>query len=89
MSRVLTRAEQTVGDRASRDEVAARLAALTPRERQVTERVLAGEPTKAIAFQLGISERTVEHHRHGAMHKMGAKSLAMLIRLMTPAMGTP
>ena len=89
MSRVLTRAEQTVGDRASRDEMAARLAALTPRERQVTERVLAGEPTKAIAFQLGISERTVEHHRHGAMHKMGAKSLAMLIRLMTPAMGTP
>jgi len=81
MSRVLTRAEQTVGDRASRDEMAARLAALTPRERQVTERVLAGEPTKAIAFQLGISERTSKFHQSNLLVKLGAESRLDLMRL--------
>src|SRR5215472_14177842 len=87
VSRVLTRVERTADDRESRESVAARLTTLTPRERQVMDRVLAGQPTKSIAAELGISERTVEHHRHGAMRKLGEKSLARLIRLVTPVIG--
>jgi len=54
---VLTRVEQTTGDRESREAVASRLAALTPRERQVMDRMLAEQPTKSIAVELEISER--------------------------------
>jgi two-component system response regulator FixJ len=59
---------------------AARLALLTPREREVLLGLLAGLPNKSIAYDLAISPRTVEIHRARIMDKMGARSLSELIR---------
>lgn len=71
---------QTPGDREERDVLDARLGALTQRERQVLKRILDGDPNKNIAADLGISIRTVEHHREHVMRKMAAKSVAALVR---------
>lgn len=71
----------TARDAVSSDFVTRR-ASLTPREREVMERVVRGELNKNIAADLGISERTTEHHRQSVMRKMGAKSLAALVRLV-------
>jgi two-component system response regulator FixJ len=54
---------------------------LTQRERQIFEQVAEGHANKAIAFDLGISERTVEVHRSQVMKKLGVKTLAQLVRL--------
>lgn len=62
-----------------------RLARLTARQREVMLRVLAGEPTKNIAADLGIGMRTVETHRAEIMHRTGAKSLPALARLVLAA----
>ncbi|MHB1103338.1 MAG: response regulator FixJ [Devosia sp.] len=59
-----------------------RLASLSEREAQVLKRVVAGLPNKTIAFDLGISPRTVEVYRAGLMGKMQAKSLAELVRMV-------
>ena len=59
----------------------ARAASLTPREREVLERVAAGQANKRVAIDLGVSERTVEIHRSHLMKKMGARHLADLVRL--------
>jgi two-component system response regulator FixJ len=61
--------------------VAARLASLSERERQVLEGVVSGHPNKTIATDLGISPRTVEVYRAKLMTKMQAKSLSELIRM--------
>jgi two-component system response regulator FixJ len=58
---------------------------LSPREREVLEGLLAGLPNKSIAYDLGISPRTVEIHRARVMDKMGARSLSELIRLALAA----
>jgi len=58
-----------------------RMAALTPREREVFELVAAGEPNKVIARHLGISFRTVELHRAHIVEKLHARSLSDLIRM--------
>jgi two-component system CheB/CheR fusion protein len=55
--------------------------ALTPREREIMEMVLAGYPSKNIAADLGVSQRTVENHRASIMKKTGSKSLPVLARL--------
>ena len=52
------------------------------RERQVLDGVVAGQPNKTIAFELGISPRTVEVYRAGLMGKMQAKSLPELVRMV-------
>lgn len=62
-----------------------RIAALTPRECEVARAVAGGKQNKAIAFDLGISQKTVEIHRHNAMTKLGASTAADLARLLTLA----
>jgi two-component system response regulator FixJ len=57
------------------------LAALSNRERQVLERLVAGKPNKVIAFDLEISPRTVEIYRANVMTKMTANSLSDLVRM--------
>lgn len=66
---------------ARRAEVLHRLESLTPRERQVMDLVVEGTANKVIAIDLGLSERTVEIHRAKVMEKMGARSVAHLVRL--------
>ena len=58
-----------------------RLASLTLRERQVFDGLIAGQPNKAIARDLGSSPRTVEVQRARVMEKMGAHSLPELVRM--------
>jgi len=62
-------------------EAQERYATLTPREREVFHLVVAGMPNKQIARQLAVTEQTVKVHRSRAMAKMGAGSLAELVRL--------
>jgi len=65
---------------AQREQVARHLAALSPRERQVLDKVIAGKQNKVIADELNISGKTVEAHRARVMDKMQARNLAELIR---------
>jgi FixJ family two-component response regulator len=58
-----------------------KLKSLTEREQEVFERVADGKMNKVIATDLGISERTVEVHRGQMMKKLGAKTLARLVRI--------
>jgi len=66
---------------ARRAEVLHRLESLTPRERQVMDLVVDGAANKVIAIDLDLSERTVEIHRAKVMEKMGARSVAHLVKL--------
>lgn len=61
---------------------AARLAALSPREREVLTLLVEGRMNKAIAAELGISAKTVEDHRASIMRKMQVRSIAELVRLV-------
>ena len=58
-----------------------RFESLTPREREVFQLVTDGKANKVMAGDLGVSQRTVEIHRARVMEKMGAKSLAQLVRM--------
>jgi two-component system CheB/CheR fusion protein len=64
-----------------RENAAKHIAGLTPRQREIMQLVLAGHPSKNIAADLGISQRTVENHRAAIMKKTGSKSLPELARL--------
>ena len=67
--------------RRARVELRNRLVRLTPREKQVFERIAGGQANKAVAIDFGISERTVEIHRSRVMKKMQARNLADLVRM--------
>lgn len=62
-------------------EIIRRIESLTPREREIMDRMIAGQANKVIAIELDISQRTVEIHRSRVMHKMGTHSLAHLVRM--------
>jgi two-component system CheB/CheR fusion protein len=68
-----------------RQSAADHMADLTARQREIMDRVLAGQPSKVIATALGISQRTVENHRAAIMKKTGCKSLPALARLALAA----
>jgi len=63
-------------------QVASRLATLTERENDVLKCLVSGKQNKQIAFDLGISPRTVEIHRSRVMRKMSVSSLSQLVRIM-------
>jgi two-component system, chemotaxis family, CheB/CheR fusion protein len=68
-----------------RNEAQRQVAGLTPRQKQIMELVLAGHPSKNIAADLGISQRTVENHRNAIMTRTGCRSLPALARLALAA----
>jgi FixJ family two-component response regulator len=65
-----------------RNTIRERLESLTPREREVLTMVASGKANKVMASDLGVSQRTVEIHRARVMEKMGATSLAQLVRMV-------
>lgn len=67
--------------RAQREALTARIACLTAREREVFQEVVLGKANKVVAIEFGISEKTVEVHRARVMQKLGATSLAELVRI--------
>jgi RNA polymerase sigma factor (sigma-70 family) len=81
VSEALTTDQQRRSAREEKAEVLSRIEKLTNRERQVLDLVVTGKPNKVIAYELGVSQRTVEIHRARVMEKMQAKSLADLVRM--------
>jgi two-component system response regulator FixJ len=72
------------------EEAGLRIAALTPRERDVLAGLAEGLPNKTIAYDLGLSPRTVEIHRANLMHKLAVHSLSEALRIAFAAgMGEP
>lgn len=69
------------GEKSARKQAEARLADLSPRERDVLQGVVAGKINKVIAHELSISPRTVEVYRANLMAKTGARSMSELMRL--------
>jgi two-component system response regulator FixJ len=82
IKRVVALAAEKVRNESLLEATRERLATLSERERQVLDGVVAGQPNKTIAFELGISPRTVEVYRAGLMAKMKARSLPDLVRMV-------
>jgi two-component system CheB/CheR fusion protein len=87
VGRALELSRDTNALAACRDAAAHHMSSLTARQREIMDRVLSGEPSKNIAADLGISQRTVENHRASIMKRTGAKSLPALARLALSAGG--
>jgi FixJ family two-component response regulator len=85
VQRAVDQASESNTLHAWRESAATHLTGLTQRQRQIMELVLAGHPSKNIAADLGISQRTVENHRAAIMRKTGSKSLPALTRLVLAA----
>jgi FixJ family two-component response regulator len=77
----LERSRRVAGDRAALQDVGNRYATLTPREREVMSLVVSGLMNKQVGGKLGITEITVKKHRGRVMEKMGARSLAHLVKI--------
>jgi len=82
ISRAASRAAERLRDSAAEEAIRQRIDNLSERERQVLKGVVAGQPNKTIAFELGISPRTVEVYRASLMGKMQARSLPELVRMV-------
>ena len=80
LRRALDQARDTSGLSGFRKRAADRIADLTPRQHQILKLVLAGHPSKNIAAQLGIAQRTVENHRARIARKTGARSLPLMVQ---------
>lgn len=80
IKRAVDQASSRVDAEAATARTRERLSTLSERELQVLKGVVQGQANKTIAFELGISPRTVEVYRAGLMNKMQAKSLADLVR---------
>ncbi|HMN75843.1 MAG TPA: response regulator [Burkholderiaceae bacterium] len=89
VAEALAEAERRRGLKQRSADLARHLDALTARERQVLELVLAGRLNKQIAAELGTSEKTVKFHRGNLMHKMGVRSVAELARWVANAGPSP
>ncbi len=85
VERALELSKTTAKRTAWHDEAAKRIAGLTPRQREIMDLILAGDTSKNIAADLGISQRTVEHHRAAILTKTESKSLPALARLALAA----
>jgi FixJ family two-component response regulator len=87
--RSIARAEQqdAIFRRASAELAAihARIATLTPREREVLAHVVAGRLNKQIAYDLGTAEKTIKFHRSAMLKKLGVRSIAGLVRMAEKA----
>ena len=83
--RAMERSQDEAKRSAWRKTATARVAVLTPRERDVLDLVVQGRPNKIIADVLGISQRTVENHRAAVMKRTGVTTLPDLIRLVMAA----
>jgi FixJ family two-component response regulator len=81
IGQALARAAEEDAALAELKDIRQRLDTLTPREREVMERVVAGMLNKQIAYELGTVEKTIKVHRARVMDKMGVASLAELARL--------
>ncbi|MEO7222571.1 MAG: response regulator FixJ [Devosia sp.] len=82
IQRAVDKASSSLDIEAAGAKVREKLATLSERELQVLNGVVQGQANKTIAFELGISPRTVEVYRAGLMSKMQAKSLAELVRMI-------
>jgi len=83
--RALGRNQQEREERSHREELRARFAAISAREREVLDHVLRGRLNKQIAGDLGIHERTVKVHRKSIMTKLSVRSVAALAQLSQEA----
>jgi FixJ family two-component response regulator len=84
IDRVNSALKQDAENRAAVEKLAdlkRRAESLTPREREVMAFVVDGRANKVVAIDLGLSERTVEIHRANVMEKMGARSIAHLVKM--------
>jgi two-component system response regulator FixJ len=77
----IERLKRSAANQDRADEAAVRLQALTPREREVLDGLAKGLPNKTIAYDLGISPRTVEIHRANVMSKLDVRSLSEALRI--------
>src|SRR5208282_4140805 len=87
VERALEQARDSSKLSARQEDAAEHVAGLTPRQRQIMELVLAGHPSKNIAADLRISQRTVENHRASIMKRTGTRSFPAPARLALAAAG--
>ncbi len=85
----MTGSAQTRAASAGSEEIAERMARLSPRESQVMELALVGKANREIAAQLGISPRTVEVFKARMMEKMQARGLSDLARMVAVPRAVP
>jgi FixJ family two-component response regulator len=85
IARALARANDLQQQSRREHDTAERLARLTKREREVCDLVALGLLNKQIAYELGLSEKTVKVHRGRVMHKLEVDSVAALVRLLSRA----
>ena len=89
VERALARSDRDSEARSREQELQARFATLTPRERQVLSDVVIGRRNKEIAARMGIDERSVKRHRTNLTRKLGVNSVAELVRLVIESGANP